>query len=163
MSELKDNQNVVSAEGLRKLKEELEYLKNTRRQEVAEQIAVARSFGDLSENAEYDEAKNEQSKLESKIIEIENAIRNAVVIDEKDIKTDAVNVGAIVKVKDMTFDEELEYIIVGSSEINLAENKISATSPVGAALLGKKKNEKISIETPGGVVEMKILQIRRQK
>ena len=145
-----EQQNVISAEGLKKLEEQLDYLINVRRPEIAEQIQIARGFGDLSENAEYDEAKNEQSKLEAQIQDLENSIRTAVVIDDKDIKTDRVSVGTSVTVYDEEFKEELELNIVGARESDPMNGRISNESPIGAALLGHKKNETVT-DTPQAV------------
>lgn len=155
-------QTVISAEGMKKLEEQLEYLKNTRRAEVAEQISIARGFGDLSENAEYDEAKNDQSKLEAQILDLENTIRTAVVIEDSDIKTDRVNVGTAVRVFDEEMNEEVEYLIVGARESDPMNNRISNESPIGAAMLGHKRNDLVAVQTPGGEIRLKILKIRRQ-
>jgi len=154
-------QTTVSTEGLKKLQEELEYLKTTKRKEVAEAIKVARAFGDLSENSEYDEAKNEQGLVEARIAEIESMLKNVKVIDESNIKTDSVDVGNRVKVLDETFDEEVEYTIVGSSESNPVEFKISDESPIGRALIGASIGEVVKAETPGGEIVMKILEISK--
>lgn len=154
-------QTTVSSEGLKKLQEELEYLKTTKRKEVAEAIKVARAFGDLSENSEYDEAKNEQGLVEARIAEIESMLKNVKVIDESNIKTDSVDVGNRVKVKDVTFDEEIEYTIVGSSESNPVEFKISDESPIGRALIGASLGETVKAETPGGEIVMTILEISK--
>ena len=151
----------VSSEGLKKLQEELEYLKTTKRKEVAEAIKVARGFGDLSENSEYDEAKNEQGLVEARIAEIESMLKNVKVIDENAIATDRVNVGNRVKVYDETFEEELEYTIVGSSEANPMEFKISDESPIGKALIGAEIGEVVKAETPGGETVMKVLEISK--
>ena len=151
----------VSSEGLKKLQEELEYLKTTKRKEVAEAIKVARGFGDLSENSEYDEAKNEQGLVEARIAEIEAMLKNVKIIDETNIATDKVNVGNIVKVYDETFGEELEYTIVGSSEANPMEFKISDESPIGKALIGAEIGEVVKAETPGGETVMKVLEISK--
>lgn len=153
------NKTVVSAEGMRKLEEQLQYLSTTRRAEVAEQIAVARGFGDLSENAEYDEAKNEQSRLEAQIIDLENTIRTAIIIDDSNVSTDRVNIGTTVRVLDKKTQEEEEYTIVGARESDPMNNKISNESPMGAALLGKKKGQLVKVNTPGGVIELKIINI----
>lgn len=166
MSELEkqhehSNKTVVSAEGMRKLEEELQYLSTIRRAEVAEQIAVARGFGDLSENAEYDDAKNEQSRLEAQIMELENTLRTAIVIDESKISTDRVNIGTTVRIRDLDLKEEEEYTIVGARESDPNSNKISNESPIGAALLGKKKGEKIKVHVPSGTIEVKIIDIHR--
>ena len=154
-------QTTVSSEGLKKLKEELEYLKTIKRKEVAEAIKVARAFGDLSENSEYDEAKNEQGLVEKRIADIEAMLKNIKVIDESNIKTDVVDVGNIVKVLDLTFDEEVEYTLVGSSESNPVENKISDESPIGKALIGASLGETVKAETPGGEIVMKVLNISK--
>ena len=154
-------QMTVSSEGLKKLQEELEFLKTTKRKEVAEAIKVARGFGDLSENSEYDEAKNEQGLVEARIAEIEAMLKNVKVIDESNIATDKVNVGNRVKVFDETFDEEIEYTIVGSSESNPALNKISDESPIGMALIGATIDEVVKAETPGGEVVRKVLEISK--
>ena len=151
----------VSSEGLKKLQEELEYLKTTKRKEVAEAIKVARGFGDLSENSEYDEAKNEQGLVEARIAEIEAMLKNVKVIDESNIATDKVNVGNRVKVYDETFEEEIEYTIVGSSEANPLEFKISDESPIGKALIGAEIGETVKAETPGGDTVMKVLEISK--
>ena len=131
-------QVMLTVEGLQKLEEELEYLKTIKRKEVAEKIKEARGFGDLSENAEYDEAKNEQNQVESRIIDLENMLKNAVVIDQDEVEIDKVGIGTRVKVYDVEFDEEIEYSIVGSTEADPDKNKISDESPVGKAILGKK-------------------------
>lgn len=154
-------QTTVSSEGLKKLQEELEYLKTTKRKEVAEAIKVARAFGDLSENSEYDEAKNEQGLVEARIAEIESMLKNVKVIDESNIKTDRIDVGNRVKVFDETFEEEVEYTIVGSSESNPVEFKISDESPIGRALIGASLGETVKAETPGGDIVMKILEISK--
>lgn len=152
---------LVSDEGLKKLEQELEFLKTVKRKENAEKIKVAISFGDLSENSEYDEAKNEQGLVEARIAEIEAMLKNVKVIDESTIATDKVNVGNIVKVYDETFEEEIEYTIVGSSEANPMENKISDESPIGKALIGAEIGEVVKAETPGGETVMKVLEISK--
>ena len=140
MSEVHEhaNKTVVSAEGMKKLEEKLQYLTTVRRAEVAEQISIARGFGDLSENAEYDEAKNEQSKLEAEIVELEAAIRTAIVIDDDNISTDSVNVGTAVRVRYVEDGDEEEYTIVGARESDPMNNRISNECPVGSALLGHR-------------------------
>jgi transcription elongation factor GreA len=144
---------------LRQLEEELEYLKSTKRREVAARIKHALSFGDISENSEYDEAKNEQALVEAKIAEIEDTLRYSQIIVDEDITTDAVSIGSIVKLLDLEFDEEVEYRIVGSTEANPSKNRISNESPVGKALMGKKVGETVEVMTPGGIVKFKILGI----
>jgi len=152
---------LLTYEGLKKIEEELDDLKTNQRAEIAERIKVAIGFGDLSENSEYDEAKEAQAKLEAKIAELENKLKNAKLIDTDEIDTKTVQVGNIVKVLDLEFDEEIEYTIVGSAEVNLAENKISNESPIGSALLGNKKNQIVKVEVPAGIVELKILSIKK--
>ena len=132
---------VLTPEGLKMMTEELEYLKNVRRVEVKEQIAIARSFGDLSENSEYDEAKNEQAKVESRIQELEQLLKNVVVVSEEDLNSGVVNLGTTVRVYDEEFDEEIEYNIVGTNEVDPLKNNISDQSPIGSALLGKKAED----------------------
>ncbi|MBQ6860702.1 MAG: transcription elongation factor GreA [Clostridia bacterium] len=154
-------ETLLTYEGLKKLEEELEYLKTEKRKEIAERIKVALGFGDLSENSEYDEAKNEQAQVEMRIIDLENKLRNVKLIDEDEIDTKTVQVGNTVQVYDEEFDEKIEYTIVGSTEVDLAENKISNESPIGTALLGRKKNEVVQVETPGGVISLKILKITK--
>ena len=163
MSEIHEHSNktVVSAEGMKKLEEKLQYLTTVRRAEVAEQIAIARGFGDLSENAEYDEAKNEQSRLEAEIMELENAIRTAIVIDDSDVSTDSVNVGTTVKVLYVEDGDEEEYAIVGARESDPMNNRISNECPIGAALLGKKEGDTVHVDAPDGAIVLKILKISR--
>ena len=154
-------ETILTYEGLKKLEEELEYLKTEKRREVAERIKVALGFGDLSENSEYDEAKNEQAQVEMKIVDLENKLRNVKIIDEDEIDTKTVQVGNTVQVLDMEYDEKIDYTIVGSEEADLLENKISNESPIGKALLGKKKNEVVEVEAPGGLLSFKILKITK--
>ncbi len=155
------NKPVVSTEGMRKLEEKFQYLTTIRRAEVAEMISVARGFGDLSENAEYDEAKNEQSRLEAQIIEIENTIRTAIIIDESKVSTDRVNIGTTVRILDKETKEEEVYTIVGARESDPMSNRISNESPLGAALLGKKKGQVVKVNVPVGIIEVKIIDIHR--
>lgn len=152
---------LVTQEGYEKLEQELDYLKTVKRAEIAEKIKVALGFGDLSENSEYDEAKNAQAENEGKIAELENKVRYAKIIDESEIDTKTVQVGNIVKLYDEEFDEEVTYTIVGSTEVDLTKNKISNESPVGAALLGKKKNAVVEVKTPVGVSKYKVLSITK--
>lgn len=154
---------IVSVDGMKKLEEKLQYLSTIRRAEVAEQIAVARGFGDLSENAEYDEAKNEQSRLEAEIIDLENIIRTAIVVDDTDVSTDRVNFGTTVLVYDDELKEEVEYTIVGARESDPMNNRISNESPMGAALLGKKKGQTVKVNAPGGIITLKIKDIQHKK
>ena len=153
--------NIMTYEGIKKLEEELEYLKTVRRKEITEKIKVALGYGDLSENSEYDEAKNDQAFNEGRIIQLENMLKNAVVVDESEIPTDKVSVGSIVKVMDYEFDEEVEYSIVGSAEADPMNFKISNESPVGSALLGKKVGDVVEVAVPNGVSKFEVLEIRR--
>ena len=152
---------LLTQEGYDNLEKELEYLTTEKRAEIAERIKIALGFGDLSENSEYDEAKNAQAENEVKIAELENKLRHAKIIDEKDIDTETVQIGNKVKVLDVEFDEKIEYTIVGSTEVNLAENKISNESPLGEALLGAKKNQTVEVNAPAGVMKYKILSIKK--
>lgn len=148
--------------GVKKLEDELEFLKTVKRKEITEKIKVALGYGDLSENSEYDEAKNDQAFTEGRILQLENMLKNAAVVDESDIPTDKVSVGSVVKVKDYEFDEEVEYFIVGSAEADPMEFKISNESPVGSALMGKKIGEIVEVIVPNGTSKFEILGIRRE-
>ena len=151
----------LTAEGLKKLELELEELKTVKRQEIAEKIKVARDFGDLSENSEYDEAKNEQAQIEEKIVKLDNMIANAKIIDEVELDTKTVNVGATVTLVQVESKKKVEYTIVGSAESNPLKGKISNESPIGKAILGKKKGNKVQVQLPNGnVVEYKIQNIK---
>lgn len=160
---MEEKEILLTQEGYEKLEKELEYLKTEVRAEISERIKVALGFGDLSENSEYDEAKNAQASNEIKIADLENKLRYAKIIDESEIDTKTVQVGNTVKILDMEFDEELEYTIVGSTEVDLKNNKISNVSPLGAALIGAKKNQIVEAHTPGGIMKYKILAITKQK
>ncbi|NLM11227.1 MAG: transcription elongation factor GreA [Clostridiaceae bacterium] len=149
----------LTYEGLRKLEDELERLKGEKRREIAERIRQALAFGDISENSEYDEAKNEQAKNELRIVQLENMLKNATLIDEDEIDTNSVRLGTRVKVYDMEFDEEVDYYIVGSTEADPLEQRISNDSPVGRALLGKKPGDIVTVQVPDGTVQLKILKI----
>ena len=144
----------LTAEGVAKYEERLEYLKTTARTEIAEQIKIARSFGDLSENAEYDAAKIEQARIEYEIVEIEAMLKNVILIDEENINTEVVTVGATVTVKNMDTHQGMTFQIVGSAESNPRENRISNEAPVGAGLLGKKLGDIAEIQTPGGLMRL---------
>ena len=152
---------LLTQEGYQKLEDALEILQTVRRREVADRIKVAISFGDISENAEYDEAKNEQAQVEERIIKLESMIRRAVIIDESKIDSNVVTIGSIVKVNDMDFEEEVEYTIVGSAEADPYEGKISNESPVGKALLGRTIGDIVDVQVPDGVAKFEILEIRR--
>lgn len=151
---------ILTADGLRQLEEELENLKTVRRHEVAEKIKQARAYGDLSENSEYDEAKNEQAQIETRIVELEEKLKNIKLIDEDNIDTSTVNVGAKVRVLDVEFDEEVEYTIVGSTEADPSRDRISDESPVGRALLGAHVGDTVEALVPSGAkLQFKILAI----
>ena len=152
---------LLTQEGYDNLEKELEYLTTEKRAEIAERIKIALGFGDLSENSEYDEAKNAQAANESKIAELENKLRYAKIIDESEIDTKTVQVGNTVKVLDMEFNEEESYTIVGSTEVDLSQNKISNESPIGAALMGAKKGQIVEAQAPAGVIKYKIVSITK--
>ena len=158
---MEEKEVLLTQEGYDNLEKELEYLKTEKRTEISERIKVALGFGDLSENSEYDEAKNAQAANETKIAELENKLRYARIIDESEIDTKTVQVGNKVKVLDIEYNEELEYTIVGSTEVDLVQNKISNESPIGAALLGAKKNQVVEASTPGGVLTFKVISIKK--
>ena len=152
---------ILTESGLKKLEEQLDYLISVRRNEVSEQIAIARGFGDLSENAEYDEAKKEQAKVEAEINRLQATIRTATVVADDEITTEKVSIGTIVKVKDVDEGDTVEYAIVGANEADPFENRISVDSPVGQGLLGAKKNQTVSIRIPNGSIRNKIMSIRK--
>ncbi len=152
---------LLTQEGYDNLEKELERLKTEVRYEIADRIKVALGFGDLSENSEYDEAKNAQAANEMKIAELEEKIKYAKIIDESEIDTEVVQVGNKVKVLDMELNEELEYTIVGSTEVDLSQNKISNESPIGKALLGKKRNNIVEVQAPVGMIKLKIKTIKK--
>ncbi|MGI5949423.1 transcription elongation factor GreA [Peptoniphilus sp.] len=143
-------------EGLEKIENEIEYLKTVRRKEVSERIKVALGYGDLSENSEYDEAKNEQAQVEERIAKLELMVRNAKIIDENDLNTDVVNIGSTVIVKELDSGDEDEYTIVGSAEADPLDGKISNESPVGSALIGKKVGDVVEVEVPDGFINYEI-------
>ncbi len=157
------NAMTVTTDGFKKLEAELEFLVNTKREEVKEAIATARSFGDLSENSEYDEAKNEQAKVEARIAELEEILKNVIVIDESLINTDVVGLGTKVKIRDKDYGDEEELSIVGSNEAESLAGKISDMSPLGIALIGKKVGETVVVEAPSGSYEVEILEISLDK
>ncbi len=152
---------ILTPEGLKKLEDELEHLKVVGRKEIAERIKIARGFGDLSENSEYDAAKDAQASMEERISKIEEMLKNVRVVAADDVATDAVGILSKVKVLDVEFDEEEIYTIVGSTEADPDSNKISDESPIGVALLGKKVGDIALAETPGGAIELKILEISK--
>ena len=156
-----DKKNILTYEGLKRYEDELQNLKVVKRKEVAQKIKEAREQGDLSENAEYDAAKDEQRDIELRIEELEKLLKNAEVVVEDEIDLDKINVGCKVKVYDMDEDEEMEFKIVGSTEANSLQNKISNESPVGQALMGKKVGDVVDVETQAGVFQYKVLEIQR--
>lgn len=159
-----EKKNILTYGGLKKYEDELQELKVVRRKEVAQKIKEAREQGDLSENAEYDAAKDEQRDIELRIEEIDKILKNAEVVVEEDVDVNAINIGCTVRLKDIEFDEEMTYKIVGSTEADVLGNKISNESPVGAALIGSKVGDKIEVETPNGeVVKYEILEIQKSK
>ncbi|WP_035292664.1 transcription elongation factor GreA [Clostridium sp. KNHs214] len=158
---MSEKKYVMTYEGVKKLEDELEYLKTVKRKEITEKIKVALSFGDLSENSEYDEAKNEQAFVEGRIAQLENMLKNASVVDESEIDKEIVGVGTVVKVKDYEFDEIVDFIIVGSAEADPMENKISNESPVGIGLIGKRVGDVVEIPIPDGISKYEILEINR--
>ena len=155
--------NILTKEGLAKYQEELHDLKTVKLKEVAEKLKEAREQGDLSENAEYDAAKDEQRDIAARIEVIEKILKNAEVIDDSDVDTNKISIGCTVKLKDLEFDEEIEYKIVGSSEANSLKGKISNESPVGKALIGAKKGQTVSVETQAGIFKYKVLGIQRSE
>ena len=158
---MEEKEVILTQEGYNKLEQELNYLKTEERTAIAERIKVALGFGDLSENAEYDEAKGAQAENEVKIAELEAKLRNAKIIDESEIDTKTVQIGNTVKVHDIEFYEDIDYTIVGSTEVSLAENKISNESPLGKALLGAKKGKIVEVNAPAGIIKYKILAIKK--
>ena len=152
---------MMTAEGLKQLEEELDYLKGEKRKEIAEKIKIARSYGDLSENSEYDDAKNEQAMLEARIVTIEATLKNAVLIDESGFGNEHVHVGSKVKLENLNLSREVEYKIVGANESKPSEGRISDESPVGMALIGHAVGDVVEVETPVGMVGFKILEIGR--
>ena len=152
---------LLTSEGLKALQDELENLKTVTRNEIAEKIKIARGFGDLSENSEYDEAKNEQAKIEARIVELEAMLKNAQVIDDMDIAEGTITIGCTVKLYDVEFDEDIVYTIVGSAESNPEEFKISDESPVGAALIGHTAGEEVTVVCDAGHLQFKIIEVSR--
>ena len=156
-----EKKHILTYEGLKKYEDELQDLKVNRRREIAEKIKEAREQGDLSENAEYDAAKDEQRDIEARIEELEKLLKNAEVVVEDEVNLDKINIGCVVKVYDKEFEEEMEFKIVGSTEANSLQNKISNESPVGHALIGKKVGDIVEVETQAGVIEYEVLDIKR--
>jgi len=153
---------ILTQEGLKKLEEELEHLKSVKRREVAERIKIAIGYGDISENSEYEDAKNEQAFIEGRIITLEKMLRNARIINDEDVDTNTVSVGSIVILEDLEFKDTVEYSIVGSAESDPLQNKISNESPVGKAILGKSKGSIVDVNVPAGVIQYKIIDIKKK-
>jgi transcription elongation factor GreA len=151
---------ILTAEGYKKLQQEIEYLSTQKRREVAERIRVAREFGDIAENAEYDDAKNEQAHVEARIATLEERLKNARVVTKKEIKSGEVSIGTKVRLRDMDANQTVEYHIVGSAEANPSEFKLSNESPVGKAIMGRKKGEVVEVAAPRGALKYKILEIK---
>lgn len=151
---------LLTQDGLLKLEAELEHLKSVKRREIAERIKIAISYGDISENSEYDDAKNEQAFIEGRIITLEKMLRNASIISKQDTDTDKVGIGSLVRIRDVEFGDEMEYSIVGRAEADPTENKISNESPVGRALLGRGIGDKIEVNVPVGTIQYEILEIK---
>ncbi|MBO2945978.1 transcription elongation factor GreA [Paenibacillus sp. F411] len=158
---MSDKEVILTQDGLKKLEDELENLKSVKRREVAERIKVAIGYGDISENSEYEDAKNEQAFIEGRIITLEKMLRNARIINNEDISTDAVGVGNTVIVEDMEFGDTMEYTIVGTAESDPLNNKISNESPVGKAIIGKAKGSVVDVNVPAGVIKYKIVDIKK--
>ncbi|MDF2634858.1 MAG: transcription elongation factor GreA [Pelosinus sp.] len=156
-----EKQFILTAEGLKKIEQKFEYLKSVRRREVAERIKQAIEFGDISENSEYEDAKNEQAFIEGEIITLEKMLRNSKVIDEQEIKTDVVSIGVTVVLKDLEFGDEFEYTLVGSAEADPVELKISNESPVGQAILGQKIGSIVEVNVPAGILKYEVIDIKR--
>ncbi len=158
---MSEKEVILTLEGLKKLEEELEHYKSVKRRVVAERIKEAIGFGDISENSEYEDAKNEQAMIEGRILTLEKMLRNAKVIDEGDIHTDVVSVGSTVVIKDLEVGDEIDYTIVGSAEADPANNKISNESPVGKAILGKKNGSIVEVSVPAGKLQYQIMNIKK--
>ena len=158
-----EKKTILTREGYDKLVKELDYYISVRRNQVAEQIAIARGFGDLSENAEYDEAKNEQSRLEAKIAEMEKTLHNCIIVEDDEVDTETVGVGNAVTVNNMNLKKEQTYTIVGANETDPRNYKISSESPIGAALLGKKVGQTVVVDAPAGQIKLKVLKISLQE
>lgn len=158
---MSEKEVILTQDGLKKLEEELEYLKSVKRREVAERIKIAIGYGDISENSEYEDAKNEQAFIEGRVITLEKMLRNARIINNDEIDTDAVSIGSKVLLEDLEFGDKVEYTIVGSAESDPSENKISNESPVGKAILGKKKGSIVDVSVPAGIIQYKIIDIKK--
>ena len=152
---------ILTQDGLKKLEEELEYLKSVKRREVAERIKIAIGYGDISENSEYEDAKNEQAFVEGRVITLEKMLRNARIINNDEVDTETVGIGSTVLLEDIEFKDTVEYTIVGTAESDPLHNKISNESPVGRAILGKKKGSIVDVSVPAGIIQYKIVDIKK--
>lgn len=158
---MSEKEVILTQEGLRKLEEELEHLKSVKRREVAERIKIAIGYGDISENSEYEDAKNEQAFIEGRVITLEKMLRNARIINDDEIDTEVVSIGSRVKLEDLEFGDTMEYTIVGTAESDPSQNKISNESPVGKAILGKEKGAIVDVNVPAGIIQYKIIEINK--
>jgi transcription elongation factor GreA len=158
---MNDKEILLTQDGLKRLEEELELLKSVKRREVAERIKIAIGYGDISENSEYEDAKNEQAFIEGRIITLEKMLRKARIINNDEIDTDTVSIGSIVTVEDVEFGDTMEFVIVGTAEADPSRNKISNESPVGKAILGKKKGDIVDVNVPAGIIKYKIVDIKK--
>jgi len=158
---MSDKEIILTQDGLKRLEEELENLKSVKRREVAERIKIAIGYGDITENSEYEDAKNEQAFIEGRIITLEKMLRNARIINNDEIDTDTVSIGSIVTVEDVEYGDTMEYAIVGTAEADPSQNKISNESPVGKAILGKKKGTVVDVNVPAGIIKYKIVDIKK--
>jgi len=159
---MSEKEVILTQEGLKKLEEELEHLKSVKRREVAERIKVAIGYGDISENSEYEDAKNEQAFVEGRVITLEKMLRNARIINSDEVDVNTVSIGSVVILKDMEFGDTVEYTIVGTAESDPFQNKISNESPVGKAILGKKKGSMVDVTVPAGTIQYQIVDIKKQ-
>lgn len=158
---MSEKEVILTQDGLRKLEEELEHLKSVKRREVAERIKIAIGYGDISENSEYEDAKNEQAFIEGRVITLEKMLRNARIINDDEIDTEVVSIGSKVVLEDLEFGDKMEYTIVGTAESDPSQNKISNESPVGKAILGKKKGSVVDVNVPAGIIQYKIVDIKK--
>lgn len=158
---MSEKEVILTQEGLKKLEEELDTLKSVKRREVAERIKVAIGYGDISENSEYEDAKNEQAFIEGRVITLEKMLRNARIINDDEVDTETVNIGSKVILKDLEFGETVEYTIVGTAESDPSQNKISNESPVGKAIIGMKKGSTVDVNVPAGIIQYKIMDIKK--
>lgn len=158
---MSEKETILTQEGLKRLEEELENLKSVKRREVAERIKIAIGYGDISENSEYDDAKNEQAFIEGRILQLEKLLRNARIINNEEVDINTVNIGSKVTLKDLEFGDTVEYTIVGTAESDPFENKISNESPVGRSVLGQKKGATVEVSVPAGIIQYQIIDIKK--